>query len=62
MYMKKIFSMLAASLMLAGCASHKPAPMPTGTPFPINPEPSQAVMTEAVESVILNKTPTKESD
>lgn len=32
----KYLSILITTLFLTACASHKPAKMPSGTPFPIN--------------------------
>lgn len=32
----KYLSILIMTLFLTACASHKPAKMPSGTPFPIN--------------------------
>jgi len=40
----KILSILSVALMLTACATHKPAKMPSGTPFPINPPVAKAVI------------------
>ena len=34
--MKKLFSSVLLLISLSACASHTPAPEPTGKPFPIN--------------------------
>lgn len=38
-FMKKLLLISFASLILAGCANHTPAPKPTGSLFKINEQP-----------------------
>ncbi|WP_176752445.1 hypothetical protein [Pelistega sp. MC2] len=35
--MKTLFA-IAIALLLSACSTHKPAKMPSGAPFPINPK------------------------
>lgn len=44
----KYLSILITTLFLTACATHKPAKMPSGTPFPINPPVAKAVVQPTV--------------